>query len=161
MVFKLTPLLVQQAVDAAQRCKTLVQGSTAARKPDVTYDWVWPEGSDADAEPYFVSTLVPHPKPNHPDDKYVKHVFRRFEAVYDTNKKASFGGPITGFKVSARADGPSVVHKADLVALAGAHFHISELRQMLRAADSVAYPLQSVNEPHKGGVAKQRAITAY
>jgi hypothetical protein len=157
MVFKMTPVLVQQAIDAALRYKTLVQGSSDARKPDMAYSWI--RSDDADEPPVFVATLVPHPKPTHPDDKQAMHLFRRFESVRSTSK-----GAVTGFKVVARAAGASTVHKADLVTLCGSAFHVNELHQMLRHAED--YSTQSPEAfaelaAVKAFVAKQRAASAY
>ncbi len=128
----ITPMMALQALDSAKAYKTLVLGTTAARKADVVRELVFDEQTDDDAkapEPYFVTVLQPHPQPFHPDDKMVQHRMRSFKVIYENGTRTA-----KGVAIEARAKGPSTVHAADLVTLCGTTFHIKELEQILGTA---------------------------
>lgn len=141
-MIRVTPLMAQQALDSARIYKTLVLGTTAARKADVVRELVV-EQTDYDVEapePYFVTKLEPHPKPYHPDDKMVKHRMRRFQVIYENGTRTA-----KGVAIEARTREPSTVHAADLVSLCGTTFHIKELEQILGPAP---WPLKDTPTGH-------------
>lgn len=134
MPYKMNVDQVQLALDAVQRYKAVVIGSSDARKPDVQTVLEWSEASSSadEAEVITKRVLVPHPAPLHPDDKSVLHTMRRFRAVLETHSNRA-----TGFEVAERATAPRTVHKADLVTLCGGTFHKNELKQMVKAASGI------------------------